>query len=91
MRTLHWQQPGSVWAIDFTEPALPVEGCFGQVLAVHDLASGYQLLWLATTDESELTVRDILQPQYNGSCEASIGSMKTRTHNQAARGRHVAE
>ena len=127
-RTLHWQRPGSAWAIDFSEPPLPIEGCFGRVLALRDLASGYQLLWLATADESASTARDALEllfrqhgaplvlksdngsaflaaeiaaslaawqiwhlyspprlPQYNGSCEAGIGSMKTRTHHQAAR------
>jgi transposase InsO family protein len=30
-------------------------------------------------------------PQYNGSCEAGIGSMKARTHHQAARQGRVAE
>ena len=127
-RTLHWRRPGSVWAIDFTEPPLPVEGCFDRVLAVRDLASGYQLLWLATADESSPTARDALEmlfrqygaplvlksdngsafiaaemetllarwqvwhlysppflPEYNGACEAGIGSMKTRTHHQATR------
>lgn len=30
-------------------------------------------------------------PRYNGSCEAGIGSMKTRTHHQAAGGNHAGE
>ena len=30
-------------------------------------------------------------PRYNGSCEAGIGSMKTRTHHQAARRGHPRE
>lgn len=30
-------------------------------------------------------------PRYNGSCEAGIGSMKTRTHHQAARGNHAGD
>jgi len=98
-----------------------------RLLAVRDLASGPQLLWLPVTDESadaaaaglEALFREhgaplVLKsdngsafvaeefgalldrwgvwqlfspprtPRYNGSCEAGIGSMKTRTHHQAA-------
>ena len=56
---LHWQRPGTVWAMDFAEPAEPggrtlppIDGRFPYLLAVRDLASGYQLLWqpvMATT------------------------------------------
>jgi transposase InsO family protein len=96
-------------------------------LAVRDLASGAQLLWLPVADESSGTavaallalfrehgaplvvksdngsafladdfaallaawnVRQLFSPprlpRYNGSCEAGIGSMKTRTHHRAA-------
>ena len=42
---LHWQQPGSVWAMDFTETTSLVEGGQRHLLAVRDLASGQQLLW----------------------------------------------
>jgi transposase InsO family protein len=53
-RVLQWQQPGVVWAIDFAEPSCcgaagvlpPIAGQFPHVLAVRDLASGYQLSWL---------------------------------------------
>jgi hypothetical protein len=128
LRTLHWTRPGAVWAIDFSEPPLPVEGQFGRLLAVRDLASGVQLLWLPVADESAGVARDSLEalfrehgaplvlksdngsaflagefgallaawgvlplrspprtPRYNGSCEAGIGSMKARTHHEAAR------
>jgi transposase InsO family protein len=126
-RILHWTRPGAVWAIDFSEPPLPIEGCFDRLLAVRDLASGYQLLWLPVRDESAVTAAAALErlfrehgaplvlksdngsaflagefgellarwkvwqlfspprlPRYNGSCEAGIGSMKARTHHQAA-------
>jgi hypothetical protein len=43
---LHWTRPGSVWAIDFTEAPRPVDGGDRYLLAVRDLASGQQLLWL---------------------------------------------
>lgn len=42
---LHWQQPGRVWAIDFAEPPAPLEGRYGYLLTVRDLASGQQLAW----------------------------------------------
>ncbi|MBM4072479.1 MAG: transposase family protein [Planctomycetes bacterium] len=125
---LHWHRPGAVWAIDFAQPPEPVHGCYPRLLAVRDLASGCQLLWLPVADESEQTAMFALQtlfrqygpplvlksdngsafittlfatflngfgvwqlfspprfPSYNGSCEAGIGSMKTRSHHQAAR------
>jgi transposase InsO family protein len=126
-RVLHWSRPGAVWAVDFSEPPLPIEGRYPRLLAVRDLASGYQLLWLPVADETAHTACDGLHalfrqhgaplvlksdngsglaagaleallagwgvwqlfspvrtPEYNGSCEAGIGSMKTRTHHQAA-------
>jgi hypothetical protein len=46
LHVLHWQRPGSVWAIDFAEPPLPLEAGWADLLAVRDLASGQQLLWL---------------------------------------------
>jgi hypothetical protein len=42
MQVLHWTRPGAVWAIDFAEPPLPIEGSYSRLLAVRDLASGYQ-------------------------------------------------
>jgi transposase InsO family protein len=41
--TLKWGTVGAVWAIDFTEPPLPVDGLFPWILVVRDLASGYRL------------------------------------------------
>jgi hypothetical protein len=46
LHVLHWHQPGRVWAIDFAEPPLPLEEGWADLLAVRDLASGQQLLWL---------------------------------------------
>jgi transposase InsO family protein len=46
MHVLSWQVPGSVWAIDFTEAPAAIDGLFPYLLAVRDLASGRQLLWL---------------------------------------------
>jgi transposase InsO family protein len=57
---LCWTRPGAVWAIDFAQPPQPVEGRFGRLLAVRDLASGAQLLWLPVADESARMARDAL-------------------------------
>jgi transposase InsO family protein len=53
LRVLHWQTPGRVWAIDFTEPSRyggaglpPIAGSYPYVLAARDLASGCMLAWL---------------------------------------------
>jgi transposase InsO family protein len=44
--TLHWTRPGAVWAIDFSEAPTAIDGLYPYLLAVRDLASGQQLLWL---------------------------------------------
>ena len=128
IHVLHWQLPGTVWAMDFAKAPVAIDGVYPYLLAVRDLASGQQLLWqpvadmTAATVASELTMlftihgapwvlksdngpafrdgdwKKILGrwgvlplysppglPSYNGSIEAAIGSLKTRTYYQAAR------
>jgi transposase InsO family protein len=59
---LHWQVPGTVWAMDYAEPPLPLEEGFGQLLAVRDLASGQQLLWLPVAQATaQATVAALLE------------------------------
>ena len=62
-RILHWQTPGTVWAMDFSEAPRPIEGCDPYLLAVRDLASGQQLLWLpvchADSDAAVLALRGL--------------------------------
>jgi len=41
IRVLHWTRPGAVWAMDYTKPDRPVDGAFGQILVVQDLASSH--------------------------------------------------
>lgn len=41
-----WTQLGAVWAIDYTEPPVPIDGEFRYLLCVRDLASGCQLAGL---------------------------------------------
>jgi transposase InsO family protein len=134
LHVLHWLVPGSVWAMDFAEPPTRIDGRYKYLLAVRDLASGQQLLWLPvlrpTAEETcralaglfrvwgaPLVLKSdngsafraaqtqallasagviplfspVRRPQYNGSVEAGIGSLKTRTERQAARQGHAGE
>jgi transposase InsO family protein len=127
IHVLHWQRPGTVWAIDFAEAPSLIDGTYEYVLAVRDLASGQTLLWrqvaaptaeiviaelrwlftlhgaplvLKSDNGSAFIAEDLrweLQrwnvgqlfspphcPEYNGSIEASIGSLKIRTEQQCA-------
>jgi putative transposase len=59
--TLHWTTPGRVWAMDYAQPPSPIDGCYGRVLAVRDLASGMQLAWLPVLDETAETTAAVLQ------------------------------
>jgi transposase InsO family protein len=129
--TLHWTRVGAVWAIDFSEAPCLIDGICPYLLAVRDLASHQQLLWLPTEDMTAETTIDALQmlftihgaplvlkadngsafiaeatreflslwgvhllfspphtPRYNGSIEAGIGSLKTRTERYAAKDGH---
>jgi transposase InsO family protein len=131
LHVLHWHRPGAVWAVDFAQPPFPVDGIYPQILAVRDLASGCQLLWMGMPRADEQSTRDALEalfaqhgaplvlksdngsafialelgeflesqgltrllspparPQYNGACEAGIGSLKTNTHHIASAGGH---
>jgi transposase InsO family protein len=128
---LHWQVPGAVWAMDFSEAPRPIDGVYPYLLAVRDLASHQQLLWLPVFDRTAITVIDSLwplfhthgvplvlktdngpafiadatqdflfslgvnllfspphTPWYNGSIEAGIGSLKTRTERHAGKDGH---
>ena len=43
---LEWTVPGSVWAMDFTYAPQALDAQYPYLLAVRDLASSYQMLWL---------------------------------------------
>jgi transposase InsO family protein len=67
VETLHWQCPGTVWAIDHSEPPRPMDGHYNRILAVRDLASGAQLAWtpvLDATAAEALPVLEALVRQY---------------------------
>jgi len=57
---LHWHRPGTVWAIDYTDPPTPIDRLYPHILAVRDLASGFQLLALPAPDQSAQTTCDAL-------------------------------
>ena len=46
LHLLRWHKPGTIWAMDFCQPPLPVDGMYPYVFLVRDLASGKQLLSL---------------------------------------------
>lgn len=125
---LRWEYAGAVWAMDYTEPPLPVDGMYPYILVVRDLASG-KVLWSQPVMEktaqqtidllaalfawygpplvikcdndgafTEEGVGRLLEkhgvlcllspprmPEYNGACEAGIGSIKLRAHLESAR------
>jgi transposase InsO family protein len=54
---LEWLQPGTVWAADFQERREPIEGRYGWILSIKDLASRYQLVWLPLTEATAEAVQ----------------------------------
>ena len=61
LRVLHWARPGTVWAMDHSDPPRPVDGVYPQMLAIRDLASGYQLAWLPVESKAAEPVLRTLQ------------------------------
>jgi transposase InsO family protein len=68
IQVCHWTTPGRVWAIDWAEPSElgadrslpPIDGCYPYLLAVRDVASGYQLAWLPREQGTAETVCTVL-------------------------------
>lgn len=58
---LLWKHVGAVWAIDFTEPKEYIGGTDRWILAIRDLASGYQLAWLSFTQATAEGVVKVLR------------------------------
>ncbi len=54
-RILHWQVPGSVWAMDYSQAPVPIDGRYPYLLAIRDLASGRQLSWLPVSHAGSLS------------------------------------
>jgi transposase len=49
---LVWTRSGAVWALDWTDPPLAVDGVFRKILVVRDLCSGQNLMSLPCQRES---------------------------------------
>ena len=58
--TLTWKNPGRVWAMDYTKPPMKVDGIYGKILNVRDLASGKTLASLPVIEESGENTRNLL-------------------------------
>jgi transposase InsO family protein len=61
VESLRWKRPGSVWAVDHSQPPQPIDGCFDQILAIRDLASGMQLAWSAVTGATAIEALPVLE------------------------------
>lgn len=60
-QVLAWKRPGAVWAMDYTKPPKPIDGIYGKVLVVRDLASGYQMLAQPVEEECAQATADALK------------------------------
>ena len=60
LHQLHWQQPGRVWTMDHALAPCWIDGCARDLLAVRDLASGQQLLWLPLSEATAASTLDQL-------------------------------
>lgn len=61
IRALRWTRPGSVWAMDFSDPPSPIDGHYPKLLCIRDLSSGYMLMTLPCPDATERTVLTALR------------------------------
>jgi len=56
LHALRWTVPGTVWAMDFTEPPQDIDQRFPSILIVRDLSSGCTLLSLPVLSEDAVVV-----------------------------------
>ena len=61
VETLRWLRPGAVWAIDHSQPPRSIDGCYDQILAIRDLASGMQLAWTPVADATGAEALPVLE------------------------------
>ncbi len=61
VESLHWLCPGTVWAIDHSQPPHPIDGHYRQILAIRDLASGMQLAWTPVIDATAAEALGVLE------------------------------
>lgn len=61
IRTLNWTAPGTVWAMDHTEPQNAIDGEYRRILVVRDLASGRTLAALPVRRETMKSTAELLR------------------------------
>jgi len=66
MTRLIWTVPGTVWALDHTEPPEPIDGIYPYILSVRDLASGCALAWEPVLDMTARTTNQVLLSLFRG-------------------------
>ena len=55
VHALRWQRVSTVWAVDYTEPPVPVDRIYRSILVVRDLASGMQLMAMPVAEATAET------------------------------------
>lgn len=67
LSTLRWTRPGTVWAMDYTEPeGGPIDGVYRWVLVVRDLASGQMLAARPVEAPTARATTDVLRALFAG-------------------------
>jgi transposase InsO family protein len=61
LHRLRFTTPGTVWAMDFTEPERKVDGIFPSLFVVRDLASGKNLAAMPVFHQDSRSARDVLR------------------------------
>jgi transposase InsO family protein len=61
LSVLHWPVVGRVWAVDFHGPRPAIDRLYPYLLAVRDLSSGQQLLWLPVAEATAAAVVEALR------------------------------
>ncbi|MFC1482411.1 hypothetical protein ACFL51_01245 [Myxococcota bacterium] len=60
VHVLLWERAGTVWAMDFTDPLLPIDGWLTTILVVRDLGSDKIIEALPLARATVLTVRTVI-------------------------------
>lgn len=58
---LEWKGAGMVWAVDFTDAKVDIDGQYPYLLLVRDMASGYEILSLPCEREDAAVVRAAIE------------------------------
>lgn len=61
VHALTWNQPGAVWAMDYTAPPNLIEGTYRTILCVRDLASGRTLASVPSAHDNAETTLGVLR------------------------------